>query len=283
MSAAGPSQGANWPPRGTRGGQAWRNERGHARFRFRRRGAARAACGAPAPHHGGQPAGTRGRCVRGVPRLEKADGRAFIPDAIARGAGAVLWEALSFHWDAAWRVSNVAVDDLKAKLGAIAHHIYGHPSSALFVVGVTGNERQDVVHALDRAVLRRLRPEERDPGHARQRTRRRARCVGAHDARRRGGPRDARPAQERGGEGRRDGSFVAWSRPGTRQRRRVRYRAVHEPDARSPRLPRDDGGLRRSEGAACSRGPRSLPASSTPTILSAARSPMRRDRAVRTC
>ena len=67
-----------------------------------------------------------------------ADGRAFIPDAIARGAGAVLWEALAFRWDAAWRVSNVAVDDLKAKLGAIAHHIYGQPSSTLFVVGVTG-------------------------------------------------------------------------------------------------------------------------------------------------
>jgi UDP-N-acetylmuramyl-tripeptide synthetase len=68
----------------------------------------------------------------------EADGRAFIPDAIARGAGAVLWEALAFHWDAAWRVSNVAVEDLKAKLGAIADHVYGHPSRDLYVVGVTG-------------------------------------------------------------------------------------------------------------------------------------------------
>jgi UDP-N-acetylmuramoyl-L-alanyl-D-glutamate--2,6-diaminopimelate ligase len=67
-----------------------------------------------------------------------ADGRAFIPDAIARGAGSVLWEALSFRWDAAWRVSNIAVDDLKAKLGALADHVYGSPSRALFVVGVTG-------------------------------------------------------------------------------------------------------------------------------------------------
>ena len=69
---------------------------------------------------------------------ERTDGRAFIPDAIARGAGSVLWEALSFRWDAAWRVSNVAVDDLKAKLGAIAHHIYGRPSQSLSVIGVTG-------------------------------------------------------------------------------------------------------------------------------------------------
>jgi len=69
---------------------------------------------------------------------QDADGRAFIPDAIARGAGSVLWEALSFRWNVAWRVSNVAVDDLKAKLGAIAHHIYGSPSRSLLVVGVTG-------------------------------------------------------------------------------------------------------------------------------------------------
>ncbi len=67
-----------------------------------------------------------------------SDGRAFIPDAIARGAGSVLWEALAFRWDNAWRVSNIAVDDLKAKLGALADHVYGRPSRALFVVGVTG-------------------------------------------------------------------------------------------------------------------------------------------------
>ena len=69
---------------------------------------------------------------------QETDGRAFIPDAIARGAGAVLWEALAFHWDAAWRVSNLAVEDLKSKLGGIADHVYGHPSRDLYVVGVTG-------------------------------------------------------------------------------------------------------------------------------------------------
>ena len=68
----------------------------------------------------------------------ETDGRAFIPDAIARGAGAVLWDALAFHWDAAWRVSNIAIEDLKSKLGVIADHVYGHPSRDLYVAGVTG-------------------------------------------------------------------------------------------------------------------------------------------------
>ena len=50
----------------------------------------------------------------------------------------MLWEALSFRWNAAWRVSNVEVEDLKTKLGAIAHQIYGLPSHNLSVIGVTG-------------------------------------------------------------------------------------------------------------------------------------------------
>src|ERR1700741_5231783 len=52
------------------------------------------------------------------------DGRAFIPDAIARGAALVFWEALSFRWNSTWHVANIAVDDLKSKLGAIAARIY---------------------------------------------------------------------------------------------------------------------------------------------------------------
>jgi UDP-N-acetylmuramoyl-L-alanyl-D-glutamate--2,6-diaminopimelate ligase len=35
-------------------------------------------------------------------------------------------------------VSNIAVEDLKTKLGVIADQIYGHPSRDLHVVGVTG-------------------------------------------------------------------------------------------------------------------------------------------------
>ena len=71
-------------------------------------------------------------------RGQMADGRACIPDAIARGAGAVLWDPLGFQWNSAWKVPNVPVDDLKSRLGAIADLVYGSPSRSLWVVGVTG-------------------------------------------------------------------------------------------------------------------------------------------------
>jgi UDP-N-acetylmuramoyl-L-alanyl-D-glutamate--2,6-diaminopimelate ligase len=66
------------------------------------------------------------------------DGRAFIADAIARGAGAVLWETHRFHWNHAWKLPHLPLEDLKAKLGTIADFVYGHPSRDLWMVGVTG-------------------------------------------------------------------------------------------------------------------------------------------------
>ena len=66
------------------------------------------------------------------------DGRAFIADAIARGAGAVLWETHRFHWNHAWKVPHLPLENLKAKLGTIADFIYGHPSRELWMIGVTG-------------------------------------------------------------------------------------------------------------------------------------------------
>jgi UDP-N-acetylmuramoyl-L-alanyl-D-glutamate--2,6-diaminopimelate ligase len=67
-----------------------------------------------------------------------ADGRRFIPDAIARGASAVLWEARDYRWDAKWTTPNVGVESLQARLGAIADFVYGSPSQRLWMVGVTG-------------------------------------------------------------------------------------------------------------------------------------------------
>jgi UDP-N-acetylmuramoyl-L-alanyl-D-glutamate--2,6-diaminopimelate ligase len=66
------------------------------------------------------------------------DGRAFIGEAIERGALAVLWEAAGWQWDARHAVPHAPVDDLRGKLGPIADFIYGSPSEALWVIGVTG-------------------------------------------------------------------------------------------------------------------------------------------------
>ncbi len=69
---------------------------------------------------------------------ERTDGRRFIPQVIAAGAAAVLWEARGFEWDASWRVPNLGLMNLRDQLGAIAAHVYGHPSDHLWVAGVTG-------------------------------------------------------------------------------------------------------------------------------------------------
>jgi UDP-N-acetylmuramoyl-L-alanyl-D-glutamate--2,6-diaminopimelate ligase len=68
----------------------------------------------------------------------RADGRKFIADALAHGAGAVLWEPQGFAWNPEWTPPQLPVENLKGKLGAIADFIFGSPSQALWVVGVTG-------------------------------------------------------------------------------------------------------------------------------------------------
>lgn len=82
------------------------------------------------------------RCAPGVAFFaypgERADGRRFIPEAIARGAAAVLWEAEDFAWNPAWRVPNLGVPELRRAAGALAHDFYGQPSAALWTCGVTG-------------------------------------------------------------------------------------------------------------------------------------------------
>ena len=69
---------------------------------------------------------------------EKADGRAFIADALGRGASAVLWEADRFAWRAEWRVPNIAVQNLKQRAGVLASDFNGRPSEQLWMCGVTG-------------------------------------------------------------------------------------------------------------------------------------------------
>jgi UDP-N-acetylmuramoyl-L-alanyl-D-glutamate--2,6-diaminopimelate ligase len=69
---------------------------------------------------------------------EGSDGRAYIPDAVARGVSAVIWEEANFAWSADWRVPNAPVRGLKQQAGALADRFYGHPSASLWTCGVTG-------------------------------------------------------------------------------------------------------------------------------------------------
>ena len=82
------------------------------------------------------------RCAPGVAFFAypgaAADGRAYIADAIARGATGVVWEADGFAWRDEWRVPNAPVRGLKQHAGSLAHEFYGRPSEALWTCGVTG-------------------------------------------------------------------------------------------------------------------------------------------------
>jgi UDP-N-acetylmuramoyl-L-alanyl-D-glutamate--2,6-diaminopimelate ligase len=87
------------------------------------------------------------------------DGRAFIAQAIGKGAPAVIWDDRHFLWDPAWQVPNVPVTDLRRHVGAIAGRIYGEPSHRLRMFGVTGtNGKTSVAHWIAQALGRLKRP-----------------------------------------------------------------------------------------------------------------------------
>ncbi|SFO15182.1 UDP-N-acetylmuramoyl-L-alanyl-D-glutamate--2,6-diaminopimelate ligase [Nitrosospira briensis] len=69
---------------------------------------------------------------------EKGDGRQFIPQAIAGGANAVLWEHDSFIWNPSWEIPNLPISGLRVKAGIIADNVYDHPSRKLWLIGITG-------------------------------------------------------------------------------------------------------------------------------------------------
>lgn len=68
----------------------------------------------------------------------RVDARTLIPQAIAAGAAAVLWEAEGFSWNPAWQVPNLPIRHLRAVIGSIAAHVYGEPSRRFWLAGVTG-------------------------------------------------------------------------------------------------------------------------------------------------
>src|SRR5262245_62933968 len=78
---------------------------------------------------------TAGGCFVAVRGL-RADGHRFIPQAVERGARAVVAQAPDPLPGGA--VGRILVPDTRRTLPRLADAYYGHPSRALTVVGVTG-------------------------------------------------------------------------------------------------------------------------------------------------
>lgn len=75
-----------------------------------------------------------------------ADGRRYIPDALARGAVAVIWQAGGdFCWNSAFTAANFDVANLRALAGPLAHRVHGHPSEGLSLIAVTGTNGKTTV------------------------------------------------------------------------------------------------------------------------------------------
>ncbi len=91
--------------------------------------------------------GTLFFCVPGFVR----DGHDFAPDAVARGASALCVERLLDL-----PVAQAVVPSVRQAMGPVAAAFYGHPSSGLLAVGITGTNGKTtsaflVAHLLDRA------------------------------------------------------------------------------------------------------------------------------------
>ena len=77
---------------------------------------------------------------------DQSDGRAYIADALARGAVAVLWQAGGeFAWNPALTARNLQVPDLRALAGPLAHAVHGYPSEGLSVIAITGTNGKTTI------------------------------------------------------------------------------------------------------------------------------------------
>src|SRR6185437_541232 len=88
--------------------------------------------------------GTLFFCVPGFTR----DGHDFAPDAVARGAVALVVER-----PLGLGVPEVVVEDVRAAMAVAAARFYGDPSARLRIVGITGTNGKTTTAFLTRALL----------------------------------------------------------------------------------------------------------------------------------
>jgi UDP-N-acetylmuramoyl-L-alanyl-D-glutamate--2,6-diaminopimelate ligase len=94
---------------------------------------------------------TAGACFVAVRGL-RVDGHRFIPQAVERGAGAIVAEPPDPLPDQ--RVGRILVPDSRWALPRLADAYFGHPSRALTMVGVTGTSGKTTTTYLVEALLR---------------------------------------------------------------------------------------------------------------------------------
>ena len=167
-------------------------------------------------------------CVPGFTR----DGHDFAPDAVARGAAAlVVARPLGLG------VPEVQVEDVRSAMAVAAARFHGDPTAELPVVGITGTNGKtttaflvrslleaagrrcgllgtvkSVIGGEEHPVVRTTPGGDRPPAHVRRDARRRRRGV-------------------------RDGDLLARARAAPRRRDPRRRRGLHQPHAGPPRLP----------------------------------------------
>ena len=76
----------------------------------------------------------------------------FLPDAIANGANAILWEGSEARFYRS-TIPMIRVPNLRSKMGFIADRFFGHPSATMEVIAVTGtNGKSSVSHFVAEAL-----------------------------------------------------------------------------------------------------------------------------------
>src|SRR5919204_3352579 len=83
-------------------------------------------------------------CVRGF----KSDGHDFAPDAVARGAAALVCER-----PLGLGVPELIVPDVRAEMPLLAASFFGHPTERLRLIGVTGTNGKTTTTFLLRDIL----------------------------------------------------------------------------------------------------------------------------------
>ncbi|MCU0693175.1 MAG: Mur ligase domain-containing protein, partial [Polyangiaceae bacterium] len=84
-------------------------------------------------------------------RGEQADGITYVPQAVSKGAAAVL--AQRDHAPAVAAVPVLLVDDIRVAIGRASALVYGDPTAALRVVGITGTNGKTTTSYLVRGAL----------------------------------------------------------------------------------------------------------------------------------